>query len=50
MITPESHNITAFDFAQQVHYPSNLLQPGPIYFLTLRNLLLNNATAGDPGS
>lgn len=24
----------SFDFAQQVHYPSNPLQPGPIYFLT----------------
>ena len=27
---------TSFDFAQQVHYPSNPLQPGPIYFLTPR--------------
>ena len=26
----------SFDFAQQVHYPSNPLQPGPIYFLTPR--------------
>ena len=25
-----------FDYAQQVHYPSNPLQPGPIYFLTCR--------------
>ena len=36
---PASNNITAhysFDFAQQVHYPSNPLQPGPIYFLTPR--------------
>ena len=24
----------SIDFAQQVHYPSNPLQPGPIYFLT----------------
>ena len=24
----------SFDFAQQVHYPSNLMQPGPIYFKT----------------
>ena len=24
----------SFDFAKQVHYPSNPLQPGPIYFLT----------------
>ena len=27
----------SFDFAQQMHYPSNPLQPGPIYFLTPRN-------------
>ena len=26
----------SFDFAQQVHYPSDLMQPGPIYFLTPR--------------
>ena len=26
----------SFEFAQQVHYPSNPLQPGPIYFLTPR--------------
>ena len=26
----------SFDFAQQVHYPSNPLQPGPIYFKTPR--------------
>ena len=25
-----------FDFAQQVHYPSNPMQPGPIYFKTPR--------------
>ena len=39
MIAPASNNITvhySFDFAQQVHYPSNPLQPGPIYFLTPR--------------
>ena len=39
MIAPASNAITAhysFDFAQQVHYPSNPLQPGPIYFLTPR--------------
>ena len=24
----------SFDFAQQIHYPSNPLQPGPAYFLT----------------
>ena len=35
MIAPASNNIMvhySFDFAQQVHYPSNPLQPGPIYF------------------
>ncbi|KAI0221828.1 hypothetical protein LSAT2_026916 [Lamellibrachia satsuma] len=26
----------SFDFAQQIHYPSDPLQPGPIYFLTPR--------------
>ena len=26
----------SFDFAQQVHFPSNPQQPGPIYFLTPR--------------
>ena len=39
IIAPASNNIMAhysFDFAQQVHYPSNPLQPGPIYFLTPR--------------
>ena len=39
MIGPASNNIMAhysFDFAQQVHYPSNPLQPGPIYSLTPR--------------
>ena len=40
MIAPASNAISvhySFDFAQQVHYPSNSLQPaGPIYFLTPR--------------
>uniref|UniRef100_A0A1X7THG1 Uncharacterized protein n=1 Tax=Amphimedon queenslandica TaxID=400682 RepID=A0A1X7THG1_AMPQE len=27
---------SSFDYAQQVHYPSDPLQPGPIYFLTPR--------------
>lgn len=39
MILPMSHNMTchySFDMAQQVHYPFNPLQPGPIYFLTPR--------------
>ena len=39
IIAPASNSITvhyAFDFAQQVHYPSNPMQPGPIYFLTPR--------------
>ena len=39
MISTASNSIMthySFDFAQQVHYPSNPLQPGPIYFLTPR--------------
>ena len=38
-ITPNSNDIKvhySFDYAQQVHYPSDPLQPGPIYFLTPR--------------
>ena len=38
-IAPSSKPITvhySFDFAQGIHYPSDLLQPGPIYFLTPR--------------
>ena len=30
----------SFDMAQQMHYPSNPLQPGPIYFLTPRKCAL----------
>ena len=30
----------SFDMAQQVHYPSNPFQPGPIYFLTPRKCAL----------
>ena len=26
----------SFDYAQQVHFPSNPMQPGPIYFKTPR--------------
>lgn len=36
---PNSNKISvhySFDYAQQVHYPSDPLQPGPIYFLTPR--------------
>ena len=43
MIAPASNTISAhysFDFAQQVHYPSNPLQPGPIYFLTPRKVAI----------
>ena len=43
MIAPASNSISAhysFDFAQQVHYPSNPLQPGPIYFLTPRKVAI----------
>ena len=42
-ITPASNAMSmhySFDFAQQVHYPSNPLQPGPIYFLTPRKAAL----------
>ena len=38
-IAPSSKPITvhySFDFAQGIHYPSDPLQPGPIYFLTPR--------------
>ena len=34
-----SHNIKAhysFDYAQQVHFPSDPMQPGPIFFMTPR--------------
>ena len=43
MIAPVSNAISAhysFDFAQQVHYPSNPLQPGPINFLTSRKAVI----------
>lgn len=30
----------AFDFAQQMHFPSDPMQAGPIYFLTPRKCLL----------
>lgn len=42
-IKPASNKITvhySFDFAQQVHIPSNPLQPKPIYFLTPRKAAL----------
>lgn len=29
----------SFDYAQQVHYPSDPMQPGPIYFLTPGSVL-----------
>ena len=35
----------SFDFAQQVHYPSNPLQPGPIYFKTPRKCQLFGVNA-----
>lgn len=38
-LPPCSNNITihySFDFAQQVHYPTNPQQPSPVYFLTPR--------------
>ena len=36
---PNSNNLKAhyaFDYAQQVHFPSDPMQPGPVYFLTPR--------------
>ena len=30
----------SFDYAQQVHFPSNLQQPGPVFFLTARKCQL----------
>ena len=39
--TPCSRQIAmhySFDYAQQVHLPSDLLQPGPIYFLVPRKV------------
>ena len=38
-LAPNSNDISvhySFDYAQQVHFPSHPLQPGPIYFLTPR--------------
>ena len=34
----------SFDYAQQVHYPSDPLQPGPIYFLTPRKCTVFGVT------
>ena len=31
-----TYDYDSYDYAQQVHYPSNPLQPGPIYFKTPR--------------
>ena len=28
----------SFDYAQQIHYPADPLQPGPVYFLTPRKV------------
>ena len=42
-IPPNSNQLSAhysFDYAQQVHYPSDPLQPGPIFFLTPRKCSL----------
>ena len=40
-LLPESAVVHySFDFAQQVHYPSDPLQPGPVYFLTPRKCAL----------
>ena len=29
---------SSFDFAQQVHYPSHPMQPGPVYFKVPRKV------------
>ena len=36
----------SFDYAQQVHYPSDPLQPGPIYFLTPRKCTVFGVCCG----
>ena len=38
-------NHISFDFAQQMHYPSDPLQPGPIYFKTPRKCGLGELRA-----
>ena len=43
VIAPATNSINVhypFGFAQQVRYPSNPLQPGPIYFLTPRKVTI----------
>ena len=35
-LLPPAEAHYSFDFAQQVHYPSNPFQPGPLYFLAPR--------------
>ncbi|MEQ2242200.1 hypothetical protein ILYODFUR_033319 [Ilyodon furcidens] len=37
----------SFDFAQQMHFPSNPLQPGPMYFLTPRKCGLFGVSCED---
>ena len=39
-LTGPSQAHYSFDYAQQVHYPSDPMQPGPIYFLTPRKCSL----------
>ena len=42
-ITPNTRDIKvhySFHYAQQVHFPSDPLQPGPIYFLTPRKSIV----------
>ena len=36
MLTPDHTSHYSFDMAQQVFYPNDPLQPGPMYFLTPR--------------
>ena len=35
----------SFDYAQQIHYPSDPMQPGPIYFMTPRKCSIFTLTA-----
>ena len=37
---PPAVALYSFDFAQQVHFPNKVFQPGPIYFMTPRKCLV----------
>ena len=40
----------SYDFAQQIHYPNNPLQPGPAYFLTARKCQIFGIACEPTGS